>query len=122
MHRDGKPQGFFYLDHRTVDGKCNIITDVYVTPGNINDATPYVERIITQMEKFNFDPEAVSTDSVIMRNTPIFICFLLIVVFILGMIITAQNRRINDLQKVVDEVAVFFGEGRVKVAVGYRRG
>ena len=63
MHRDGKPQGFFYLDHRTVDGKCNIITDVYVTPGNINDATPYVERIITQMEKFNFEPEAVSADA-----------------------------------------------------------
>lgn len=51
-----------------------------------------------------------STDSVIMRNTPIFICFLLIVVFILGMIITAQNRRINDLQKVVDVVPVHVGE------------
>ena len=25
--REGKPKGFFYLDHRTVDGKCAIITE-----------------------------------------------------------------------------------------------
>lgn len=28
MRRDNKPQGFFYLDHRTVDGKHCIITDL----------------------------------------------------------------------------------------------
>ncbi|HHH2152272.1 TPA: transposase, partial [Yersinia enterocolitica] len=27
MHREGKPKGFFWLDHRTVDGKHGIITD-----------------------------------------------------------------------------------------------
>ncbi len=27
MYREGKPKGFYYLDHRTVDGKFNIITD-----------------------------------------------------------------------------------------------
>ena len=27
MVRDGKPKGFFYLDHRTVDGRLGIITD-----------------------------------------------------------------------------------------------
>ncbi|SDJ06223.1 hypothetical protein SAMN05216338_103810 [Bradyrhizobium sp. Rc2d] len=27
MVREGKPKGFFYLDHRTVDGKLGIITD-----------------------------------------------------------------------------------------------
>ena len=32
MVRDGKPKGFFYLDHRTVDGRHNMITDVHVTP------------------------------------------------------------------------------------------
>ena len=48
MHRDGKPKGFFYLDRRTVDSKCNIITDVHVTPGNVNDAQPYVERLKVQ--------------------------------------------------------------------------
>lgn len=48
MHRDGKPQGFFYLDHRTVDSKHNIITDVFVTPGNTNDVKPYLNRLRTQ--------------------------------------------------------------------------
>lgn len=28
MYRDQKPEGFFYLDHRTTDIKFNIITDV----------------------------------------------------------------------------------------------
>ena len=27
-HRDNKEKGFMYLEHRTVNGKCNIITDV----------------------------------------------------------------------------------------------
>jgi hypothetical protein len=34
MRCEGKPEGFFYLDHRTVDGKANLITDTHVTPGN----------------------------------------------------------------------------------------
>ncbi|KZM37307.1 transposase, partial [Marinomonas sp. SBI8L] len=37
MVRDQKPKGFFYLDHRTVDSKVNIITDVHVTSGNVHD-------------------------------------------------------------------------------------
>ena len=36
MYREGKPEGFFYLDHRTVDYKFNLITDVYITPGNVH--------------------------------------------------------------------------------------
>ena len=63
MHRDGKPKGFFYLDHRTVDGKCNIITDVHVTAGNVNDAQPYVDRLKEQIEKFGFKVETASADA-----------------------------------------------------------
>ena len=63
MHRDGKPQGFFYLDHRTVDAKANIITDVYVTPGNTNDVKPYIGRVKAQIEKFGFDVKAVGLDA-----------------------------------------------------------
>lgn len=63
MHRDGKPKGFFYLDHRTVDSKANIITDVYVTPGNINDVEPYTERLKTQISKFGFETEYVGLDA-----------------------------------------------------------
>lgn len=63
MHRDGKPKGFFYLDHRTVDSKANIITDVYVTPGNVNDVDPYIKRLKTQISKFGFETEFVGLDA-----------------------------------------------------------
>lgn len=63
MHRDGKPEGFFYLDHRTVDGQANIITDVFVTPGNVNDVKPYIDRLKAQIEKFGFSVEAVGLDA-----------------------------------------------------------
>jgi len=63
MHRDGKPKGFFYLDHRTVDNKANIITDVFVTAGNVNDTDPYVDRLNEQIEKFGFNVETVGLDA-----------------------------------------------------------
>ena len=63
MHRDGKPKGFFYLDHRTVDSKANIITDVYVTPGNVNDVEPYIDRLKEQISKFGFKVETVGLDA-----------------------------------------------------------
>lgn len=63
MHRDGKPKGFFYLDHRTVDERTAIITDVFVTPGNVTDTEPYIERLTTQMDKFGFAVKAVGLDA-----------------------------------------------------------
>ncbi|GFZ82279.1 transposase [Paenibacillus marchantiophytorum] len=65
MMRKGKPDGFFYLDHRTVDHKFNIITDVHVTKGNVNDSVVYIERLQHQIEKFGFEAslEAVTVDS-----------------------------------------------------------
>ncbi|HEY5582991.1 MAG TPA: IS1182 family transposase [Ruminiclostridium sp.] len=68
MVRDGKPKGFFYLDHRTVDGKYNIITDVYVTPGNINDVDPYIERLDVQIKKFDFKTKYVGADAGYLTN------------------------------------------------------
>lgn len=63
MVRDGKPQGFHYLDHVTVDGKLNLITDVHVTPGNVHDSVPYIERLERQMDRFGFQVEAVALDA-----------------------------------------------------------
>jgi hypothetical protein len=63
MQREGKPEGFSYLDHRTVDSKYNIITDVYVTPGNINDVDPYIERLDVQIKKFGFNTKYVGADA-----------------------------------------------------------
>ncbi|WP_235898756.1 IS1182 family transposase [Parahaliea maris] len=63
MVRDKKPEGFFYLDHRTVDGKHGLITDTHVTPGNINDARPYLERLDRQCERFQLNPIKVGLDA-----------------------------------------------------------
>ena len=63
MHRDGKPQGFFYLDHRTVDSKHNIISGVFATPGNTNDVKPYLGRLKRQIETFGFMVKYVGLDA-----------------------------------------------------------
>lgn len=63
MVREGKPEGFFYLDHRTVDGKYNFITDVFVTPGNVHDSIPYLERLDRQISRFDFLVEEVALDA-----------------------------------------------------------
>ena len=63
MYREGKPEGFFYLDHRTVDVKYNIITDVHVTPGNVSDVDPYVERLDRQISTFGFNVKYVGLDA-----------------------------------------------------------
>ncbi len=63
MCRDFKEEGFAYLDHRTVDGKHNIITDVHVTPGNVHDSIPYIERLDHQIDRFGFDVQAVGLDA-----------------------------------------------------------
>lgn len=63
MFRDRKPKGFFYLEHRTVDIKYDIITDVTVTPGNVNDVDPYLELLDKQIEKYGFETKYVGLDA-----------------------------------------------------------
>jgi transposase len=63
MVREGKPEGFFYLDHRTVDSRYSIITDTFVTPGNVHDSIPYLSRLDRQRERFGFDVAAVGLDA-----------------------------------------------------------
>ena len=63
MVRDGKPKGFFYLDHRTTCGKHNLITDTHVTAGNVHDSIPYLERLDRQRQRFGFATEAVGLDA-----------------------------------------------------------
>lgn len=63
MTRDNKPKGFFYLDHRTVDGKHSIILDTFATPGNVNDSQPYIKRLDEVMATFCFKPQAVGLDA-----------------------------------------------------------
>ena len=49
QNRDGKPNGFYYSEHRTVDSKSNVIVNVHVEPANINDVTPMGE-ILEEIE------------------------------------------------------------------------
>lgn len=68
MSRENKQEMFCYLDHRTTDMKFNIITDVFVTPGNVHDSVPYLSRLDRQIERFGFDVEAVALDSGYLTN------------------------------------------------------
>jgi hypothetical protein len=63
MVREGKPKGFFYLDHRTVDGKHAIITDTHATPASVHDSVPYLHRLDRQRERFGFQVRAVGLDA-----------------------------------------------------------
>jgi transposase len=63
MVRDGKPTGFFYLDHRTVDGRHSLITDIHVTPANVHDSGPYLARLDRMRERFGFTVTATGLDA-----------------------------------------------------------
>lgn len=62
-HRDNKEKGFMYLDHRTVDHKCNIIVDAYITKGNVHDSSPFIDRAEYIKKKFKFDIKKYGVDS-----------------------------------------------------------
>lgn len=61
--REGKPKDFFYLDHRTVDGRCGIITDTYATPANVHDSIVYLGRLDRQVKRFGFAVAAAGLDA-----------------------------------------------------------
>jgi transposase len=63
MVREGKPKGFFYLDHRTVDGRHAIITDTFATPASLHDSVVYLGRLDRQRQRFDFDVQAVGLDA-----------------------------------------------------------
>lgn len=63
LMRKNKPEYFAYLDHRTVDGKHNFITDVYISPGNVSDNVYYLSILDKQISKFDFNTEVVVADA-----------------------------------------------------------
>ena len=63
MVREGKPSGFFYLDHRTVDGAHSLITDTHITPANVHDSVPYLSRLDRMRDRFGFAVAAVGLDA-----------------------------------------------------------
>lgn len=63
MVRDQKPVGFFYLDHRTVDGVHALIVDTMSPPGNVNDSQPYLARLDRVRQRFELPVGAVGLDA-----------------------------------------------------------
>lgn len=62
-HRDNKEKGFMYLDHRTVDDKCNIIVDCYITKGNVHDSEPFIKRCEYMKKTYGFNISKYAVDS-----------------------------------------------------------
>ena len=50
LHKEGKPDGFHYSEHRTVDSRYNIIVNTHVTPANVND-NDAIPVILQQIQK-----------------------------------------------------------------------
>lgn len=62
MNRPGKPVGFHYLGHTSIDPKRGIITDIHVTAGNVNDHTPFVERVKALKSRLGLPIKAIGAD------------------------------------------------------------
>ena len=50
LHKEGKPDGFHYSEHRTVDSRNNVIVNVRVTAANVNDVDP-IPDILRDIER-----------------------------------------------------------------------
>lgn len=68
LYRPGKPEGFYYLEHRTVDGKANVIIDSHVTPGNVHDTQPFIQRVHSIHKRFGFWPKIFALDAGYVSN------------------------------------------------------
>lgn len=62
LRREGKPDGFHYLQHRTVDGRYNFILDVFVTSAAMTDAQVY-PTCLRRIERFRLAVEQVGVDA-----------------------------------------------------------
>lgn len=49
LHKEGKPDGFHYSEHRTTDSKHNIIVNTHITPANSHDCDA-IPDILTQIQ------------------------------------------------------------------------
>ena len=63
QNRDGKPDGFHYSDHRTVDSKNNVIVNVHVEPANVNDVVPVPEILRDTTERLGKLPKYMGFDA-----------------------------------------------------------
>ena len=57
LHKEGKPDGFHYSEHRTVDSRYNIIVNTHITPG--------------ERQRHRCDPRNLTADSETPWKTPV---------------------------------------------------
>lgn len=62
LRREGKPDGFHYLQHRTVDGRFNFVVDVLVTSAGLTDGRVY-PVCLKRVERFPFEVKQVGLDA-----------------------------------------------------------
>ncbi len=61
--RDGKPDGFHYSEHRTVDSKRNVIVNVHIEPANVNDMNPMPQILKEIKERLGQLPKYMGLDA-----------------------------------------------------------
>ena len=62
LRREGKPDGFHYLQHCSVDGRYNFVLDVYVTSAGIADAQA-LPTCLDRVDRFALSVEQAGLDA-----------------------------------------------------------
>jgi transposase len=63
LHKEGKPDGFHYSEHRTVDSANNVIVNVRVTAANVSDIDPMPEILRDVERRLGSLPEKMVMDA-----------------------------------------------------------
>ena len=63
LNKEGKPDGFHYSEHRTVDSKHNVIVNVRITPANVNDVDPMAQILKDIKERLGELPRYMGLDA-----------------------------------------------------------
>lgn len=63
MVREGKPEGFHYLEHRTVEGRHGFVVHVLVTSARLTDPVVYLSCLDAIKATYGFDVKAVGLDA-----------------------------------------------------------
>jgi transposase len=63
LNKEGKPDGFHYSEHRTVDSKNNIIVNTHVTAANIHDVVPLPEVLKEIKQRLGALPKYMGLDA-----------------------------------------------------------
>ena len=63
LHKEGKPDGFHYSEHRTVDSKHNIVVNVRITPANVNDVDPVSDILDDVKKRLGYLPAYMGLDA-----------------------------------------------------------